>query len=348
MSTHLQAYEPARLQPHSVSDSFHLTALHGAADLLLTDLQDLPGVHPHVDGPAEVRVDLSGPIHPVLRLPLFGDGYLALGRDANPTRRTGTALATIEQSRGDGLLGDLTPTPLRFRVTGAYAGQTSTLANELCTGLGWIRDQSRWDLSLDAQDAEWRLYIGALHWTTRFAPLERLPWSTSPIVAATLARLAKIRANDVVLDPCCGTGTVLIAANLTQPSAQLIGADSDELALEIARRNLLGHHLNDLLINGDAVSMCQASGSIDRVISNLPFGKLVGSHASNIAFYPALIAEIARVLAPRGRAVLLTEDKRLLVESVQRTRGLKIVRERVLRYGGATPTAFVISRTRVR
>lgn len=348
MSTHLQAYEPARLRPWLVSDSFHLTVLHGAADLLLADLQDLHGLHPREVGSVAVRVDLCGSINPVLRLPLWGDGYLVLTRDASPSRRARIALATIEQSLRDGLLGALAPTPLRFRVTGAYPGRTSTIADALCTRLGWIRDQSRWDVGLDVADAEWRLYIGAMHWTTRFTPLERLPWSTSPTVAATLARLAKIRSKDVVLDPCCGTGTILVAANLTQPSAQLIGTDSDDLAVQLAERNLLRHRVNGSLTIGDAVSMRQQSGSIDRVISNLPFGKLVGTHASNVALYPALIAEIARVLTLRGRAVLLTEDKRLLVESVQRTGGLKIVRERVLRYGGATPTAFVITRTRGR
>ncbi|WP_344149204.1 hypothetical protein [Kribbella yunnanensis] len=56
--------------------------------------------------------------------------------------------------------------------------------------------------------------------------------------------------------------------------------------------------------------------------------------------------EIARVLTADGRAVLLTEDKRLLRDAVAGCRGVKVVRERVLRFNGATPTVFVVMPTR--
>jgi hypothetical protein len=66
------------------------------------------------------------------------------------------------------------------------------------------------------------------------------------------------------------------------------------------------------------------------------------------AALPAALEEIARVLADDGRVVLMTDDKRLFKNAVMHTTGLKIVRERVLRYGGVTPTVFVLSRTRRR
>jgi 23S rRNA G2445 N2-methylase RlmL len=81
-------------------------------------------------------------------------------------------------------------------------------------------------------------------------------------------------------------------------------------------------------------------------VSNLPFGKRVGSHGANTRLYPAVLQEIARTLRPNGRAVLLTEDKRLLVETVARTKGIKIIRERLLSYNGATPSAYVLVRKR--
>jgi 23S rRNA G2445 N2-methylase RlmL len=82
------------------------------------------------------------------------------------------------------------------------------------------------------------------------------------------------------------------------------------------------------------------------VIANLPFGKRVGSHRDNLRLYPAAVAEIARILTDDGRAVLLTEDKRLLKATIARTPGVKIVKERLLRFNGATPTAFVLTRPR--
>jgi hypothetical protein len=52
------------------------------------------------------------------------------------------------------------------------------------------------------------------------------------------------------------------------------------------------------------------------------------------------------VLTGDGRAVLLTEDKRLLVDSIQRTRGLRVIKEATFETGGAHPTAYVVVRSR--
>jgi 23S rRNA G2445 N2-methylase RlmL len=82
------------------------------------------------------------------------------------------------------------------------------------------------------------------------------------------------------------------------------------------------------------------------VVANLPFGKRVGSHGGNQVLYPAFLRELDRVLAGDGRAVLLTEDKRLLVESLQRTRGLRIIKETTFETGGAHPSAYVVVRSR--
>jgi tRNA (guanine6-N2)-methyltransferase len=50
------------------------------------------------------------------------------------------------------------------------------------------------------------------------------------------------------------------------------------------------------------------------------------------------------VLAPGGRAVVLTEEKRLLRDAAARTRLLRIDREVGLETGGLHPTVFVLVR----
>ena len=176
----------------------------------------------------------------------------------------------------------------------------------------------------------------------RFGQPERLPWSTNLIVAEVLVRLAKIRPGHRVLDPFCGTGTIPRAVRRRDPNARVVGADHDPYALELAARN--GAHGSLVLATATALPL--AAGTVDRVVANLPFGKQVGSHRENRALYPAAFDEIARVLTQDGRVVLLTEDKRLLREASQRH--FKIVRERLLRYNGATPTAYVLTRPRRR
>jgi hypothetical protein len=41
----------------------------------------------------------------------------------------------------------------------------------------------------------------------------------------------------------------------------------------------------------------------------------------------------------------MTDDKRLFEKAVLATRGLKIVRRRLLTYGGVTPTVYVLTPT---
>ncbi|NUR98910.1 MAG: methyltransferase domain-containing protein [Kribbellaceae bacterium] len=168
-----------------------------------------------------------------------------------------------------------------------------------------------------------------LAWTRRFGRAERLPWSTNLIVAEVLVRLAKARPGQVVLDPFCGTGTILRAAHRHEPTARVVGVDH--------------HRSTRSMVQAKAEQLPLRDGSVDRVVANLPFGKQVGSHWDNQRLYPATLRELERVLVRDGRVVLLTEDKRLLRDAVQRS-SFKVVRERLFRYHGATPTAYVLTR----
>ena len=111
-------------------------------------------------------------------------------------------------------------------------------------------------------------------------------------------------------------------------------------------------HALDLAIRNGGINVVQASAvalpvdCVDRIIANLPFGKQVGTHQLNQTLYPKFLAEIDRVLAADGRAVLLTEDKRLLQRAIDHQPGLKLARQRLLKYNGATPTAYILSRPR--
>jgi 23S rRNA G2445 N2-methylase RlmL len=81
---------------------------------------------------------------------------------------------------------------------------------------------------------------------------------------------------------------------------------------------------------------------VDRIVANLPFGKRAGSHAANVELYPAFLRRVRSVLRPTGRAVLLTEEKRLLRDAVQRTADLKVIKEVELESGGLHPSSYVV------
>lgn len=325
-----------------------LDTVEGAEDVLVAELSG--SGRARVAGPG--AVELHGDVD---TLQMAADRFRRL---AEARCFTGAALP-LEQQPGepafDHALGDLIMVLEQadqagdhgFRVALKSASERDVVAAKITTATGWQQQPGNWTLNLVSDPDGWTAQIGPLHWSRRNGRLQRLPWSTPAALADVLVRMAKIRPGHCVLDPCCGSGTLLVAAGLAGATT-LMGLDQDEKAVAMAMANLVALGLDGGIEVGDAAALGSRSSAsgVDRVIGNLPFGKQVGSHRTNEQLYPALLAGIAGQLADDGRAVLLTEDKRLLLDSVQRTRGLKIIKQSGFRYGGATPTAYVITRRR--
>jgi 23S rRNA G2445 N2-methylase RlmL len=129
-----------------------------------------------------------------------------------------------------------------------------------------------------------------------------------PTIAAAVAFLGKPKADDVIIDPVCGTGTLLAEARAYASTARLIGVDIDPNALASAKRNLC-HITNLELITADSTRTDLPASIATLFLANLPFGKQFGSKMNNPELYKALLAEMNRVGIPRKwRAVLLTSD----------------------------------------
>lgn len=142
------------------------------------------------------------------------------------------------------------------------------------------------------------------------------PGSLRPAVAAALAWLSEPRTDDVVLDPACGIGTILIERAELGRYGMLLGGDHDPEALAAARLNVGPRYKPIELRAWDAVAMPLKDGSVTKLVTNLPWGMKFGSHRDNRRLYPRLIAEFTRVLAPGGRMVLLTGERALMRELI--------------------------------
>ncbi len=144
-----------------------------------------------------------------------------------------------------------------------------------------------------------------------------------------MAFLANPRDDDTVLDPVCGSGTLLAEVHAYAPAARLRGIDQDRQAVAGARRNLA--HISELqLAVGDARATGLADGSLSLFLANLPFGKQFGSPAQNRLLYQDILRELVRLGRPAGwRAALLTSDVEALKAAVAANPGV--------RPGGATP-----------
>lgn len=102
-----------------------------------------------------------------------------------------------------------------------------------------------------------------------------------------------------VLDLATGTGDLAIAIALAQPDAHVIGVDPSSGMLEVGVQKVKARGLGERvqLAMGDATSLAFPDASFDRV--SIAFGM------RNIADRKLALSEIARVLRPGGRAVVL-------------------------------------------
>jgi 23S rRNA G2445 N2-methylase RlmL len=151
---------------------------------------------------------------------------------------------------------------------------------------------------------------------------EHLPASLRPSVAAAMVRMAGTGPGMTVLDPMCGTGTILAEqAELTRQrggEVNLWGGDLEREAVRAAAANLRKFH-PALLLQWDARRLPMAKAAVERIISNPPFGRQLGEPEEIGALYQKAIVEMDRVLKPSGRVVLVTGDAQPLLEAVRST-----------------------------
>lgn len=132
-------------------------------------------------------------------------------------------------------------------------------------------------------------------------------------VSYGLARLANLRSADVVLDVCCGTASLVVEAREHYPGCgAFLGIDCDVSQLARASDNVAAHQhsrphgASVALLAADCAALPLRTGTIDAVVSDLPFGRQHGAtESSEGQCFSRLMREIGRVLSPRGRAVLL-------------------------------------------
>jgi len=171
---------------------------------------------------------------------------------------------------------------------------------------------------------------------------EHLPASLRPTVAAAMVRLAEVRPNDVLLDPMCGAGTILaeqLGRGREYARVKVVGGDLSPAALRVAEANLrrVGP---SLLYRWDATHLPLPDHFADRIVSNPPFGKQLGSPEEIGPLYRAMIRAYNRVLRPGGRAVLLVADVRALKDAT-RAVGWKHLRDIPVRVLGQRATITV-------
>lgn len=149
----------------------------------------------------------------------------------------------------------------------------------------------------------------------RYRTSER-PGSLRPTIAAALALASEPSARDVVLDPMCGSGTVLIERGLVAEAKELRGIDLDPDAVKLARANLRSAGVEGEVAVGDAREVRPERYS--RILCNLPFGKRFKAGGSIPALYRDLLRSWREMLQENGSVTVLTSERAALRSAAER------------------------------
>ncbi len=151
-----------------------------------------------------------------------------------------------------------------------------------------------------------------------------------------------------LLDPFCGSGTVMMEAGACWPETRLFGSDVSTRAAEGAAANLreAGLAERSLVRRLDvhqASSAWRRFAPFDRIVTNPPYGARLGRRIRFDRFYPRLLEELSPLLAPGGTLSLLTLRPGLLLQAAG-AHGLHLEHRRRIEMEPLTPTLLVFRR----
>ncbi len=135
-------------------------------------------------------------------------------------------------------------------------------------------------------------------WLTPFFDVLLAMVGLGKALTARVLERADIQDGERVLDVGCGTATLLIAAKSRSPLAQMVGVDTDERVLQIARKKIVQHQVEVEVEQAGAEQLPFPPASFEVVMSSLVF------HHLPTEIKHQAMHEIYRVLTPGGRFLL--------------------------------------------
>jgi len=127
------------------------------------------------------------------------------------------------------------------------------------------------------------------------------PGVMMPLMARAMVNLTHVRPDEIFYDPFCGTGGILLEAELV--GARTVGSDIDQKMI-----NGFCNNIRDAVcFRADTCQLPIGDGAVDAIGTDLPYGQSTAIGASSLEWlYDASLSEIRRVLRRGGRGVVVT------------------------------------------
>ncbi len=137
-----------------------------------------------------------------------------------------------------------------------------------------------------------------------------------PTVAHALVWASSPQEEDRFIDPCCGSGTIL-SERLAYPYSQIYGGDLSAEAVEATIENT-GFHERLEIKHWDARNLPIDAAAVDKVITNLPFGRKISAGENIPKLYDDLLREMKRIVKNDGVILCLTDAGDAVQDAVEK------------------------------
>uniref|UniRef100_A0A8C6U4S5 THUMP domain containing 3 n=1 Tax=Neogobius melanostomus TaxID=47308 RepID=A0A8C6U4S5_9GOBI len=258
----------------------------------------------------------------------------------------------------------------KFRVTCSRAGDKHSFSsNEAARDFGgavqehfqWKADMTKFDIEvlLNIHNEEVVIGIALTEESLHRRNISHFgPTTLRSTLCYGMLRLCKPQPSDIILDPMCGTGTIPLEGAIEFRNAFYIAGDNNDMAVNRTANNVFHFQKQQAdkgssfglpidTVRWDLCSLPMRTSSVDIIITDMPFGKRMGSRKKNWDLYPSCLREMARVARPgSGKAVLLTQDKKCFTKALSRMGGLWTKMHTVwVNVGGLHAGVFLLKRT---
>jgi len=155
---------------------------------------------------------------------------------------------------------------------------------------------------------------------------QRRPFFHPSALLAKLARcmvnLAKPKAGELVLDPFCGTGTLLVEAGLI--GCRVLGFDAQRRMIKGSLRNLAHYHVTpEGMIVADARRL--PIKEVDCIVTDPPYGRSATTLGLSTEQIVRDFLSVAHVSIAKGRRICIASPKSIRIGGIGRELGFKHV-----------------------
>lgn len=171
--------------------------------------------------------------------------------------------------------------------------------------------------------------------------------SINPVLASAIVRLAPPSENGTVIDPTCGSGTLLAERMMFGGEETGLGIDISGRAEQSFAANMihLSKSIKPRFKSGDA---CDPENwtPCNTVVSNLPFGLRVKPSRTELSdLYYGVAKNASRYLQKDGKIIVTSSYKSLLLEALESQReSLEILARYKAEMGGIVYQIFIVKK----